>query len=283
MEPLKLDHVVLVTKDLSAAARQFKQLGFSITPGGKHANGLTQNVLVIFADGTYLEVVSPIRPAQLSLLRTLRRFGLLGLVTYNQSLMDKRFIQDISTGPGIVDFALNAEDLETTMSESMRRGLLLLGPVQGSRQRFDGPEVSYRTAVPPYFDLPFLIADNTPRSLRVPPAEDMVHTNGAQTIVGLSLVVKQMSESLARYRSLLGSDPDTSSHFALAGTQIAEFHLQLMTLSLAAPQQGAKNLRSYPGSRTGRPYCIYLGTDNGRMLTLSYQAASGYTISTETR
>lgn len=282
MESLKLDHVVLVTKDLQAATRQFKQLGFTITPGGKHTGGLTQNVLVILSDGSYLQVVSPNRPGHLRWLQTLRRFGLLGLVTYKQSLMQKRFTQDLSSGPGLVDFALLAEDLETTMSSSLRRGLLLLGPVQGSRQRFDGQEVSYRTAVPPYFDLPFLIADNSPRNLRVPSPEDITHPNSARAIVGISLIVKQMADSLARYRSLLGSDPDTSSRFAITGTQIAEFHIQQTTLSLAAPQRGTKNLRRYPGSRSGRPYCIYLGTDNGKLLALSFQSASGYTISTET-
>src|SRR5437016_2703006 len=53
-----LDHVVLVARDLDAAVADHRRRGFTVTPGGKHADGLTHNALVPFADGSYLEIVA---------------------------------------------------------------------------------------------------------------------------------------------------------------------------------------------------------------------------------
>src|SRR4030088_924396 len=53
-----LDHVVLVVLDLAAAVADHRARGFTVTPGGEHAGGLTHNALVGFQDGSYLEIIA---------------------------------------------------------------------------------------------------------------------------------------------------------------------------------------------------------------------------------
>ena len=53
-----LDHVVLVVLDLDAAVAEHRKRGFTVTPGGEHAGGLTHNALVGFQDGSYLELIA---------------------------------------------------------------------------------------------------------------------------------------------------------------------------------------------------------------------------------
>ncbi|HKX52110.1 MAG TPA: VOC family protein [Candidatus Binatia bacterium] len=54
---LGIDHLVIVVKDLEQAANDYQQLGFTVVPGGKHPVG-SHNVLISFADGSYLEVIA---------------------------------------------------------------------------------------------------------------------------------------------------------------------------------------------------------------------------------
>lgn len=53
-----LDHLVILVEELEDAVAGYEELGFTVTPGGEHADGLTRNALVPFADGTYLEIVA---------------------------------------------------------------------------------------------------------------------------------------------------------------------------------------------------------------------------------
>ncbi|EEB95707.1 hypothetical protein MPER_05280, partial [Moniliophthora perniciosa FA553] len=43
-----LDHIVHLTPpgSVEETARQFRDLGFNVLPGGRHADGLTENALV---------------------------------------------------------------------------------------------------------------------------------------------------------------------------------------------------------------------------------------------
>ena len=57
-----MDHLVILVGELEDAIASYEELGFRVTPGGEHADGLTRNALVPFADGTYLELVAFIDP-----------------------------------------------------------------------------------------------------------------------------------------------------------------------------------------------------------------------------
>ena len=51
----RLDHLVMLVGDLGVAAADYERLGFTVTPGGQHADGLTPNALIPFDDGSYFE------------------------------------------------------------------------------------------------------------------------------------------------------------------------------------------------------------------------------------
>ncbi|KAF8894828.1 glyoxalase-like domain-containing protein [Infundibulicybe gibba] len=55
-----LDHIIHLTPpgSLEETSGDFRGLGFAVIPGGTHADGLTENALVVFADGVYLELIS---------------------------------------------------------------------------------------------------------------------------------------------------------------------------------------------------------------------------------
>jgi hypothetical protein len=61
-----IDHVVIVVRDLAQATADYSAAGFTVTPGGEHAEGTTHNALIPFADGSYLELITfkePERPS----------------------------------------------------------------------------------------------------------------------------------------------------------------------------------------------------------------------------
>jgi catechol 2,3-dioxygenase-like lactoylglutathione lyase family enzyme len=52
-----LDHVPIAVRDLEAAARTYRRLGFVLKPGRPHANGI-RNLHAKFPDGTELELIT---------------------------------------------------------------------------------------------------------------------------------------------------------------------------------------------------------------------------------
>ena len=155
-----LDHVVLVVLDLERAAAEWRTRGFTVTPGGEHAGGLTHNALVAFADGSYVELIAFHDVA---------------------AARGKHQWQPVAErGGGWADFALLSDDLAT---DAKTLGALVSKPPEdGGRTRPDGVAIKWRTArlAPP---LPFLIEDVTDRELRVPRGTAAAHKNGTAGIV----------------------------------------------------------------------------------------------------
>ena len=58
----RLDYLVILVRDLDRAVRDCDGLGFTVTPGGEHADGLTRNALIPFKDSSYLEHVAFLDP-----------------------------------------------------------------------------------------------------------------------------------------------------------------------------------------------------------------------------
>ena len=174
-----IDHVVLVVTDLDRAVREHRERGFTVTPGGEHAGGLTYNALVGFADGSYLELIAfhDIAAAH-----------------------GKHSWQPVAqAGGGWADFALRAEDLA---SDAAALADLLKRPVEpGGRTRPDGVAVAWQVArlVPP---LPFLIEDITLRQVRVPSGPQAVHPNGTRGIASVTLGARDAEATTLRYMKL---------------------------------------------------------------------------------
>jgi hypothetical protein len=280
--PLALDHVVLVVSELPTAIRQFNQMGFTVTPGGVHAGGLTHNALVSFADGVYLELLATTNRLSQRLLVLLRRVGLLSLYTARDNAFSRRFKASIAAGYGLSDYCLRAADLDLELPALQRGGLIIEGPIPGGRIRPDGQQVSWRVAIPATVDLPFLIDDTTLRELRVPNAPPEGHKNQVIGVAGITLGVHSLEESIARYRLLTGADPDPISQLPLPGIQNIEFSLGATRLSLVQPGRASQAMRKAVGRRLARPLIIWLQTlavEPSGLLGLSYLPGKGVTLS----
>jgi catechol 2,3-dioxygenase-like lactoylglutathione lyase family enzyme len=179
-----LDHVVIAVNDLETTIADYRALGFTVYPGGVHHGGVSHNALVIFADGSYFE-----------------------LIAYREPAPKVRWWNVLTTaGEGFVDFALLPEDVDRDVAAARGRGLELDGPIPGGRLRPDGARLDWRNVRPLTNDLPFWCSDVTPRVLRVPEGEMRVHPNGATGVASLKVAVRDVATSAARYASVAGPD-----------------------------------------------------------------------------
>ena len=199
MSLLRLDHVVIAVGDLERTVACYVDAGFTVTPGGRHPGRNTSNALVVFEDGAYLE-----------------------LITYSAPSPDERWWRELDAhGDGLVDFALLPQDLPAVVARARARGLTdITGPLPGGRVRPDGERVEWQTARQAHHDLPFLCADITTRSLRVPEGELRRHPNGAKGVEEVTVAVADTKASLARYRAFLGDEAVRDDEVMLAGARI---------------------------------------------------------------
>jgi hypothetical protein len=165
---LRFDHAIICVFDLAAAIEDFRGLGFNPIIGGQHAGGKTHNALIIFRDGSYLELLAPTSPALLDHLNPEDRSNFLFL---------------FAGGEGFRGYALVSDDLGGDAAQIQARGVEVTLQPENGRARTDGVELRWRTAFltePSGTMTPFFLEDLTPRRLRVP--DDLAvttHPNGA--------------------------------------------------------------------------------------------------------
>jgi catechol 2,3-dioxygenase-like lactoylglutathione lyase family enzyme len=181
-----IDHVVILVHDLAAATSDYAALGFTVTPGGVHADGATHNALVAFADGSYLE-----------------------LIAFRREAPDHIWWRYVAEGEGLIDVALLPGAIDDDVAAARMRGLDIAGPFSGGRERPDGVRIAWKTARPATPDLPFLCGDVTPRDLRVPTGAARLHPNGVTGIARVLVATRDLAVSAARYRALLGIEGTT--------------------------------------------------------------------------
>jgi catechol 2,3-dioxygenase-like lactoylglutathione lyase family enzyme len=225
----QLDHVVIAVSDLDAAMADYRALGFKVLPGGAHAGRLSHNALVVFADGSYLELIAW------------------------RGANDESWYQVLqSDGEGFVDFALLPGDMDADVAAAQARGLDTLRPVaEGGRLRPDGQQVAWKVARQTTRALPFMCGDVTPRGLRVlEDPEVRTHANGVQGIAAVVVAVADLQVEAGRYAALLGVAADAalvapgaaaaaSGWLGAAGVRSQGFALAGTALVLVSPEPGA--------------------------------------------
>ncbi|MEV6998171.1 VOC family protein [Streptomyces sp. NPDC093982] len=124
--PALLDHLVLVTPDLSATVADFaRRTGVTPAPGGVHVGLGTRNYLVSLGGMSYLEIIGP---------------------DPEQSATDapRPFAVDGLTVPRTVTWAISPPDLDAAIAAARARGYDP-GPAQSmSRRRPDGTLLEWR-------------------------------------------------------------------------------------------------------------------------------------------
>lgn len=197
--PPALDHIIILLphKDVLSPPSWLTD-AFTITPGGRHADNKTENKLIIFKNGTYIELIAFLDDSPNS--------------RENHWWGDKDY--------GFIDWALTSSDPRDV--EAVRSRLEKLNhqeslPVsygtaqEGGRRRADGQEVKWKVTFPSgdvkRGEVPFWCHDFTPRELRVPVDEGATtHPCGAVGVAEVCLAVPDVKRSGCEkfYSALLG-------------------------------------------------------------------------------
>jgi hypothetical protein len=183
----RLDHLVILVRNLDRAVRGYEGLGFTVTPGGEHADGLTRNALIPFKDSSYLELVAFVNPED-------PRDNVWGW---------RRFL---SSGGSLIDYCAASDDLAADVGRLGELDFGVDGPTDGGRRLPDGREIRWLVARIRQEGrlLPFLIQDLTPRDLRVPGGSSTEHPNGALGIRNLQIAAPDAEGALRALATLTG-------------------------------------------------------------------------------
>lgn len=186
-----IDHVIILVEDLDRGVEQYRKLGFTVSPGGKHPR-YTHNALITFADGSYLELIAfHEHPAS------------------TEPHEGHRWYKHVGKGGGIIDFALAAPNLDALVADADARGFTHGAATPGARKRTDDVEIAWKSAMASgegnVGALPFLIEDVTDRQLRVP-SENATHDNTVRGINSVVVAVTDLDAAVTRYCTLLDRD-----------------------------------------------------------------------------
>ncbi|KAK4981536.1 hypothetical protein LTR66_009908 [Elasticomyces elasticus] len=218
----QLDHLILLLPyHLIKNPPPWLTSSFIISPGGRHADGKTENKLIIFRDGTYIELIAFIDDLQEH--REGHWWG------------DKK--------PGFIDFALTSLGEHTYSHDAINRRLAVLegnglrgvkytAPVKGGRKNENGQDIEWLVTFPEGAkrgEVPFWYHDVTARTLRVPcdNAAYITHPCGA---IGVSQVTILVPES--KFASFAAAYSGITAQQALPGDGTTQF-------AIAAPEHVA--------------------------------------------
>lgn len=233
-----IDHIVVLVDDLAAASADWTRAGFTVTPGGTHAAGLTHNALVTFEDGSYFELIAFFHP---------------------EEQQDHRWWSRVADGEGLIDYALLSDDLTNDASAARGHGLEMAGPEEGGRNRPDGERLEWKSMLlgrgigEP--TLPFVIEDVTPRELRVPAGDAANHALGITGIVGLILVTDNVEEAATAMTSLLGAPGED---VVVDEGAMLRFTLGEQWIALLQPGDDQSDVGHYLRQRGEGPYEVTL-------------------------
>lgn len=212
-----IDHVVILVENLEQAVAEVTAAGFTVTPGGHHREGHTHNALVLFADGTYLELLGFTEPPA----------------------PDHYFRNRYQRGPGFADFALRSTDIDRDVATLTTSGLAFPTPTCLSRERPDGQVARWRMSLPqalqPGTAYPFLLEDLTDRQIRVPASSaTTAHPNDAIGMAGISVAVEHLDDYHRVVQVMVqGTPPDSGRFHATRGVvqiPLTDDHLQMMAI-----------------------------------------------------
>lgn len=229
-----IDHLVIAVPDLVGAMGSYRELGFTVVPGGRHPGLGTDNALIVFRDGAYLE-----------------------LLGFHEPRPDHRWWAPLARGGGLVDFCLQTDDLAGD-AKILRQAGVDMGDVERrSRRRPDGVEVRWVTALARDAHrgvAPFLLAEDGPREARVPSGR--THANGVAGIGTVTVVVDGLAAVRRWYADVLGTSGQEVAYPEL-GAVGARIALGPHAFEYLTPS-GAGPIRDWLQSRGPSPYSATL-------------------------
>jgi catechol 2,3-dioxygenase-like lactoylglutathione lyase family enzyme len=233
-----IDHLVVVTRELGAAIADYRALGFTVAPGGRHLTG-TENALIALQDGAYIELIAfldPDRP------------------------QPHRWWEPFRRGGGLIDFCAGTDAFLADVHALRDAGVALGPPQTQGRTRPDGYVLRWSLAAPAERQrglAPFLIADETPRTERVPAVTS--HPNGVMALETLTIAVADPTTVADWYRRFLGEAGKAGRRDDL-GSATQRFKIGRHVIELATPLTRSSPLATFLEERGSGPWAATLTT-----------------------
>jgi catechol 2,3-dioxygenase-like lactoylglutathione lyase family enzyme len=253
-----IDHLVVVVSNLEAAAEDYRRLGFTVVPGGRHPGVGTYNALIAFADSSYIE-----------------------LIGFYEPRADHRWWAPLQRGGGLVDFCLQTDDLAGDLQALRRAGVDIGDPEARDRTRPDGVEIRWTFALargPHRGVAPFIIADVTGRDVRVP--QERSHANGVTGIGTVTVAVSDVTPVRAWYEKVLGRPGKDIRRLDVADVGV-RFTIGPHTFDFVAPVGARGPLVDWLAQRGSSPFAATLRGDARRPEPLDSAKTHGAHLSLE--
>ncbi len=205
-----IDHLLVAVADLAGAAADYRRLGFTVTPRGRHRGWPTGNHCVMFEEA-YLE--------------------LLGRV--EEGGAHHRLDECLARGEGGLGIALATDDPEATAAAWRAAGVPVEGPLDLARAIEDGDgELRFRNVMPDPGDLGDLVLfachHLTPDRLRRPAW--LRHANGARALRSCTVLVEDPASLTEALTRLLGEGARSETD------RVVTFHTGGAPIILAPPE-----------------------------------------------
>ncbi|HLN51221.1 MAG TPA: VOC family protein [Thermoplasmata archaeon] len=192
MSGLKLDHAMVMVRDLRAASDDFARLGFRVLSGGRFPVGIENAIIPFGVHGPYLELVSVYRPGS------------------SQIQDNEEFLVQ---GEGAMYVGLEVTSAAEVAKRLRGVGLEIGGPTSETIQPEGGHEaplalwhtVTIQHGASPRSDPLFFTEYNTARRTEWWKRQEergVAQPNGAQSFSSAWLAVDDFDEALVRYEAL---------------------------------------------------------------------------------
>lgn len=204
---LSIDHIVHYVDNLDIAIEDFQKNGFTVLRGGIHSGGLTQNAMIHFLDGTYIELISFTNSIQSTFFKWMFRLHLSNFI-HNSPRMTvaKRVVSRMALCPqGMIDFAVKSRSFKDDYNRICQEGVQLSTPAQMTRKLPD-LELSWQMSIPKFHGLPFLISDYN--VIPVLSQDAAIHENGAIGISKIIVFTNTLKKTSENYQAFLGIDAE---------------------------------------------------------------------------
>ena len=267
---ITLDHIViLVSPSVLADLPAWLTSSFTVLDGGRHSNAITENKLILFQDGVYIELIAFVQGTSPGK-RASTRWGKRNegeAVDFALTLLQSKRAGD---GP------FHLEDVFCSIIQDRVResqtALEYSDPVAGGRVTPDGTELRWAISGPAWTttsqsvegELPFWCLDRTPRDLRVPFRSRPDVTNHACGAIGVRAVEM----------SIVGGEEDRGEKFRTVYTSfLGEGH--------AAEEKVAGHLFSKRYWELNVPARVMLSSAENSASILTLQNAAQLVIASE--
>ncbi len=237
--PLKVDHVTICGSDLAKLQAAFAGLGLIADYGGSHASGGTHMAILGLANGSYVELVAPVKAC---------------------AATDSGWSKLMLANAGACAWAVGSSDIQKDVDALKKAGFPVDGPFPGGRKKPDGKVLEWKTAALGSEQagalLPFMIQDRTPREWRVQPSASATQMglSGVQAVV---LGVPDLGAAIQMFQTAYGWPAPVREEHPEFGAKMAYF--QGTPVILAVPL-GADSWLAKRVKEVGeRPVAFLLG------------------------